>query len=250
MSLLVEGFAWIFDPVHWIGAAGDTSIATRIGEHFYYTGVALFFTVVIALPLGLLIGHTGKGRGIAIAASNSSRALPTLGLLAVLILGLGIGLLPVAIVLVILGIPPLLAGVYSGVESVDRQTVDAARAMGMTELQILTKVEIPLGFALIFGGFRSATLQVIATAVLAAYYSLGGLGRYLVDGLARNDYPRMVAGVILVIILALIVDGVLAIIQRLVVSSVSPGTTSASHTARGRSSLSAVDTRTLIKEGQ
>jgi osmoprotectant transport system permease protein len=250
MNLILQGLAWIFTPSHWVTSVGNVSITTRIGEHFYYTGVSLLVTVLIAVPIGLAIGHTGKGRGIAIVLSNASRALPTLGLLAVLILGVGIGLLPVAIVLVILGIPPLLAGVYSGLESVDRQTIDAARAMGMTELQILVKVEIPLGFELIFGGFRAATLQIIATVTLAAYYSLGGLGHYLVFGLAQNDYPQMVAGAILVIVLALAVDGILAVIQRFVVPGVSRGTTRQRRTARGGAIPPVAQSRTLIKEGQ
>ena len=247
MNLFIAGFAWIFDPTHWVGGS---SIAVRLGQHFQYTGVSLFFAALIAVPLGLFIGHTGKGRGVAIAASNVARALPTLGLLAVLILSLGIGLLPAAIVLVILGIPPLLAGVYAGIESVDPQTVDAARAMGMTELQILRKVEFPLGASLIFGGFRAATLQVIASAVVAAYFSLGGLGRFLVDGLAQNNYPEMVAGAILVIVVALAVDGILAVIQRFVVPTVSSGTRSTKRTARGGAIPPVAESRTLIKEGQ
>jgi len=247
MNLFEQGFAWLFDVAHWMG---PTSIPVRIGEHFEYTGISLFFAALIAVPLGFFIGHTGKGRGAAIAISNVSRALPTLGLLAALILLLGIGLLPAVIVLVILGIPPLLAGVYAGIESVDRQTVDAARAMGMTELQILFKVEIPLGAALIFVGIRAATLQIIATAVVAAYFSLGGLGRLLVDGLAQNDYPQLVAGAILVIAIALIVDGILALIQKLVVPRVSAGTRSTKRTARGGAIPPVAQSRTLIKEGQ
>ena len=247
MDLISQGFAWIFAPAQWVG---DGSIQVRLGEHLYYTGVSLAIAFVIAVPLGLYIGHTGKGRGVAIAASNISRALPTLGLLAALVLLLGIGLLPAVIVLVILGIPPLLAGVYAGIESVDPQTVDAARAMGMTELQILFKVEIPLGAALVIGGFRAATLQVIATTVVAAYFSLGGLGRFLVDGQSQNDYPKLVGGAILVIALALLVDGILALFQKLVVPRVSAGTRSTKRTARGGAIPPVAQSRTLIKEGQ
>jgi len=247
VDLISQGFAWIFAPAQWVG---DGSIQVRLGEHLYYTGVSLAIAFVIAVPLGLYIGHTGKGRGVAIAASNISRALPTLGLLAALVLLLGIGLLPAVIVLVILGIPPLLAGVYAGIESVDPQTVDAARAMGMTELQILFKVEIPLGAALVIGGFRAATLQIIATTVVAAYFSLGGLGRFLVDGQSQNDYPKLVGGAILVIALALLVDGILALFQKLVVPRVSAGTRSTKRTARGGTIPPVAQSRTLIKEGQ
>lgn len=247
MELIIQGFGWIFTPSHW---RGPGSIGVLIGQHLEYTAIILAIVVVIAVPLGLYIGHTGKGRGVAIVVSNISRALPTLGLLAVLVLVLGVGLLPAVIVLVILGIPPLLAGVYAGIESVDPQTVDAARAMGMTELQILFKVEIPLGAALIFGGFRAATLQIIATTVVAAYFSLGGLGRLLIDGQAQNDYPKLVGGAILVIALALVVDGVLALLQKLVVPRVSAGTRNTRRTARGGVIPPVAQSRTLIKEGQ
>lgn len=250
MNVLLQGFQWIFTGSHWQTTQGVPPILFRIGEQFGYTAVSLLVTVLIAVPLGLYVGHTGRGRGSAIFISNASRALPTLGIYAALIMALGIGIVPLAVVLVILGIPPLLAGVYSGLEAVDRQTIDAARAQGMTELQILGKVEVPLGFKLIFGGFRAATLQIFATATLAAYFSLGGLGRYLVDGLAQNDIPQLVAGAILVIVLALIIDGILAIIQKLVVPGVSRGTSSTKRTARGGAVPPLVPSRTLITEGQ
>jgi len=251
MDLILQGFAWIYDPAHWSTAGNAVPIGARIVQHLYYTGISLFFTVIIAVPLGFFIGHTGKGRAAAIVVSNISRALPTLGLYAALLLALGFGLVPITIVLVILGIPPLLAGVYAGIESVDPQTVDSARAMGMTELQILGKVEIPLGMKLIFGGFRSASLQIIATVTIAGYFGFGGgLGAYLTNGLAQNDYPQMVAGAILVIALALIVDGILAVIQRFVVPTVSSGTRSTKRTARGGAIPPVAQSRTLIKEGQ
>ncbi|HEY0260950.1 MAG TPA: ABC transporter permease subunit [Lacisediminihabitans sp.] len=248
MNLILQGLQWIFDPAHWSTGGGTVPIGARIGEHLYYTGVSLLVTVLIAVPLGLVIGHTGRGRGVAIVVSNAARALPTLGLYAALLLALGFGLAPIAIVLVILGIPPLLAGVYAGIESVDPQTVDAARAMGMTESQILFTVEIPLGLALILGGFRSAALQLIATVTIAGYFGFGGgLGHYLTFGLSQNDYPQMVAGAILVIALALAVDGILAVIQRFAVPRVSRGTTG---TARRGAIPSPAQTRALIKEGQ
>ncbi|MGZ8719396.1 MAG: ABC transporter permease [Aeromicrobium sp.] len=149
--------------------------------------------------------------------TGAMRALPTLGVLTLMVLYLGIGLIPAIVSLVLLAIPPLLAGAYSGLESVDRRTIDAARAMGMTEWQILVKVEVPLAMSLIVGGFRSATLQVVATATVAAYIGLGGLGRYLIDGLDLSDYPKMLAGSILVIGLALFLDGVFALLQKIAV---------------------------------
>jgi len=144
------------------------------------------------------------------------------------------GYLPAIIVFALLAIPPLLAGAYSGVESVDRQTVDAARAVGMTEWQVLTKVEVPLGMPLVFGGLRSAILQIIATVTVGSLFGLTSLGTFLTNGLAQNDFVQLLAGAILVAALALILDGLLALVQRFVVPrGVSRGTTKKRNTARG-----------------
>ncbi len=251
MNVIISGFAWIFTGSHWAVVNGQAGIGAQIGTHLYITVIALAFTVIIAVPLGLFIGHTGRGRTVAIAASNISRALPTLGLLSALILLLGIGLLPTTIVLVILGIPPLLAGVYAGLESVDRQTIDAARAVGMTELQILFTVEIPLAAALILGGLRAATLQIIATVAVASVFSGGGLGYFVIAGASTADYAEMMGGAILITALALIVDGLYAIVQRFVVPrGVSRGSTGRKHTVRGGGIPVVSTTRTLITEGQ
>jgi osmoprotectant transport system permease protein len=189
----------------------------RIGETLYYSAISLLVALIIAVPIGLLIGHTGRGRSAAILTGNVARALPTLGLLSILILLLGIGLVPPVIVFVLLAIPPLLAGAYSGVESVDRQVIDAARAVGMTELQILFRVEIPLSAALLIGGLRAASLQVIATVIVASYFSLDSLGSYIISGLSSADYVQMIAGSLLVTALALVIDGLLALVQRFVI---------------------------------
>jgi len=189
-----------------------------IGElllsHLALAGVSLLVAMVIAIPLGLAIGHTGRGRTLAIPFSNATRALPTLGLLAILILLLGIGVIGPIIVLVILGIPPLLAGAYAGLEAVDRQTIDAARAIGMTEFQILLKVEIPLAAGLLMGGIRASALQIVATVAIASTFSLDSLGSLIITGVQTANYVQMVAGSILVIALALVTDGVFAIAQR------------------------------------
>ncbi len=232
MNLLAQGFAWIFSASHWVSTAGMPSIAVRLAEHLDYTVVAVLAAAVLAIPVGFLIGHTGRGRTAAIAIAGAARALPTLGLLSLFILLLGIGFLSPIIVLAILAIPPLLAGAYAGLESVDRGTVDAARAVGMTEWQILLRVEIPLSLPLLLGGIRAGVLQVIATATVAAYFAGGGLGRYVFGGLQSGDYPQMVAGSILVTILALVVDGLLALVQRL---SASPGASEADARGAGRS---------------
>ena len=214
MNLFGDAFAWIFDPAHW---AGGPDVSGHVLEHLGVSGVCVLIAVAIALPIGIAIGHTGKGRGAAILISNVARALPTLGLLSILILLTGIGVLPIVIVLVILAIPPMLAGAYAGVESVDRQTIDAARALGMTEWQIIARVEIPLALPLLLGGLRATALQVIATLGIASAFAFGGLGIYLINGLATRDFVQLLAGAILITALALVVDGVLAVAQRFVV---------------------------------
>jgi osmoprotectant transport system permease protein len=214
MSVFSDTAEWLTDSAHW---SGDDSIPLRVVQHLGYTGETVAIAAVIAVPLGLWIGHTGRFRGVAVSVTGAMRALPTLGVLTLVVLYLGIGLTPAIISLVLLAIPPLLAGAYAGLESVDRRTIDAARAIGMNEWQILVKVEIPLALPLIVGGFRSATLQVVATATVAAYIGLGGLGRYLIDGLDLSDYPKMLSGSILVIGLALFLDGVFALLQKIAV---------------------------------
>jgi len=207
-----ETAAWLTDHAHWIGSEG---VPHRLVEHLAYSALTVALAALVAVPVGLWIGHTGRWQRFAIATSGALRAMPTLGLLTWFVLLIGVGLAAPILALVILAIPPLLAGTYAGLESVDRPTVDAARAMGFTEWQVLFKVEIPLALPLLVGGFRSAALQVIATATVAAYVGLGGLGRYLIDGQAYRDYPQMVSGSVLVIALALIADGVFVGAQRL-----------------------------------
>lgn len=206
-----EAFTWLADGSHWQGSDGVTH---RLVEHVAYTGLAVGISAAVAIPLGLWIGHTGRLRLIAVAVTGALRALPTLGVLTLVVLWRGIGLTPAIVSLVVLAIPPLLAGAYAGLESVDRATIDAARAIGMTEWQILGRVEIPLALDLIVGGIRSAVLQVVATATIAAYIGLGGLGRFLIDGIAVRDYPQMLAGSITVVVLALLLDGLLVLVQR------------------------------------
>jgi len=214
MNSWSSAFLWLADPVNWAGPGG---IPTRVGEHLLYTLVTLLIGVIIAVPAGLAIGHTGRGRGIAVQASGVLRALPTLGLLLLLALWLGIGFTPPLIVMVALALPPLLAGAYAGMDAVDRQTIDAARSIGMTGWQVLFQVELPLALPLVIGGIRSGCLQVIATWTVAAYLPLGGLGRYIYDGLAVQNYAEMLGASVLVIVLALLADGLFALVQRLVV---------------------------------
>lgn len=207
-----EALSWLASASQWHGQDG---VPNRFTEHLGYTALTVVIAIVLAVPLGLWIGHTGRLRGLAIVLTGSLRALPTLGLLTLVVIWRGIGLTPPITALVVLAIPPLLAGAYAGVEAVDRRTVDAARGMGMTEWQVLTQVEVPLGLPLLLGGLRSAVLQVVATATVAAYVGLGGLGRYIIDGIAVQDYPQTLAGSLLVVVLALALDGAFALLQRL-----------------------------------
>lgn len=208
MNLFSEAFSYIFDSGNW---AGPTGIGARIIEHIWYSLLAVVISAAIAIPIGLLIGHLRRGEALVVGLVNALRSLPTLGILVFLVLVIGLGLVPPVIALVLLGIPPLLAGTYSGIANVDADVVDAARAMGMTELQVLFRVEIPNALPLMIGGLRNTTLQIIATATVAAYVNLGGLGRYIFDGLALYDYGRVLVGAILVALLTLIVDGLLAL---------------------------------------
>lgn len=214
MNLVIDAFRWIFVPAHLVGPDG---LLVRTGEHVMYTLLTLLIAAAVALPVGLLVGHTGRGRSVAVGVTGALRALPTLGLVLLIALWLGAGFTPPLIVLVVLAIPPVLAGAYSGVGAVNRETVDAARAVGMTGWQVMAKVEIPLAMPLIVGGLRSACLQVIATWTVAAYLPVGGLGRPLIDGLSVQNYSEMLGGSIVVIALALVADGVFAIGQRIVV---------------------------------
>lgn len=251
MNLIFQAFGWIFDPAHWVTTNSFNSIPDSFLSTLELAGLSLLVTVIIALPLGLAIGHTGRGRFVAILFSNIARALPTLGILAALILALGVGILPAVIVLVVLGIPPLLAGAYSGLESVDRQTIDAARAIGMSEWQVLFKVEIPLGAALLLGGFRATTLQIIATVIVASTFGQNSLGSYIVNGVSSADYVQMTAGAILVIVLCLVVDGLLALVQRFVVPRESSRGSSKKRntTARGEALGLGVSPGRPLKEG-
>ncbi|HVV24141.1 MAG TPA: ABC transporter permease [Pseudonocardiaceae bacterium] len=208
-------WAWLTDPANW---QGTTGIPQRILEHLGYTGLSVLLALVISLPIGAVIGHTGRGGVGVVGFANGLRALPSLGVLTIVVLVWGLGLAPPIIALTILAIPPALAGTYAGIRAVDPAVVDAARGVGMREWEVLLKVEVPNAMPLIFGGVRNATLQVVATATIAAYVALGGLGRFVIDGLAQLNYSEMLGGALLVAVLAIVLDLVLVGVQRLVVS--------------------------------
>lgn len=217
MSVLTDVAAFLAARSNWQPENPD-GITARLLEHLQYTGIALAIATAIAIPVGLFIGHTGRFAFVAINAGNAGRALPTLGLLSLVVILVGIGLVPVIVALVVLAIPPLLTSTYAGLQSVDRAIVDAARGQGMRERQVLLRTEVPIALPILMSGIRNATLQVVATATVAAYVALGGFGRFLVDGLAVREYAQVVAGAILVATLAIVLDLLLAGVQRLVVS--------------------------------
>lgn len=217
---------YLFDPAHWSGADG---IPMLIAEHLLYSIIALIISAAIAIPLGIYIGVTGKGVFMIAGLANALRALPSIGLLILLVLLISpvfannmAYVIPSLIVLVLLAVPPILTNTYAGVNNVDPSAVDAARGMGFRTKKILTDVQIPCALPLMLSGVRSALLQIISTATIAAYISLGGLGRLLIDGKAQNDFSQMLAGAILVAVMALFFDQLLGFMERRIVS---PGLT-------------------------
>jgi osmoprotectant transport system permease protein len=223
MDLLTTVVAWFADPAHWSGANG---VPFRLAQHVGISLLSVLIAGVVALPLGLYIGHTGRGQALAINLANVGRAIPSLAAIALVVpfsqmVGASFGgglewfnVYPTIVAMVVLAIPPILVNAYAGVAEVDRDLVESARGMGMTERQILGRVEIPLAVPVIVGGVRSAAVQVIATATLGAVYGLGALGGFIVEGVAQRDDGRLFAGVVLVALLALVAEAGLALLQR------------------------------------
>ncbi|MGS2640689.1 ABC transporter permease subunit [Streptosporangium sp. LJ11] len=213
MNWLIDFFG---DPANWSGPDG---IPNRLLEHLEFAGLSLLLAMLIALPLGLLIGHTGRGAMLVILTANAARALPTLGLLVLIVLFMGVGtILPVLIPLVALAVPPILVNTYEGVRGVDPDLRDAAYGMGLRGGQVLGRVLVPVALPLILLGLRLAAIQVVATATVAAYVGLGGLGRFIIDGLATKNFPSTIGGAVLVALLALLVQLGFTLVQRVTVS--------------------------------
>ena len=194
-----------------------SGVVARLVEHLQYTAGGVLLACLLGLPLGLLLGHLGRGGTLAINLSNVGRAIPTLGVVVLFAVSpLGTSLLSLSIALGLFALPPVLTNAYVGMREVDREAVEAARGMGMSPGQLFRRVELPLAFPLVAAGVRSAVLQVLATAVLAAAVGGGGLGRFLIDGLGSQDVPQIQAGALLVAGVALVVELLLALAQRLV----------------------------------
>jgi osmoprotectant transport system permease protein len=224
MNFIADAAAWLADPANWSGAAG---IPTRLLEHLAVSMTALALAVTIALPVGLLVGHTKRGAAAVVNLANLGRALPTLALITIVLPvtaaidpQLGFKVYPTVIALVVLGIPPILVNTYVGIAGVDAELVESGRAMGLREDQVLRQVEIPVALPVIAGGIRASATQIVATATLGAIFGGVGLGRYLVEGIAQNDNGKIFGSVTLVAILCLTTEVVFALIQR---RATSPG---------------------------
>lgn len=217
---------WFTDPANWTGPNG---IPTRTWQHVVISVAAMVIALLVALPIGLLLGHARRGTLVATNIGNVGRAVPTLGVLIILasISAIGVGDVAAILALALFAIPPLLTNTFAGIAGVDDEVRDAARGMGMGGTAVLWRVELPLAVPLLAAGVRTATVQVVATASLAAVVGSGGLGRYVVDGFALQDSTLIVAGAILTAAISLAAEGVMAVVQRVVTP---PGIRSASLT--------------------
>ncbi|OON73045.1 ABC transporter permease [Streptomyces tsukubensis] len=203
--------SWLVSGEQWSGTDG---IGHRLLEHLQYSLLATLIAAVIALPVGLLIGHTGKGAFLAINLASFGRALPTVGLVVLVFLAAGLSMTPVYVALVALAVPAIVTNTYAGMTAVDPEVRDAARGQGMRGHQVLFRVELPLAMPLVMTGLRLALIQVVSTATIAAYVSFGGLGRYVFDGLAQRDLVQVLGGAVLVAVVAIVLDLALSGLQR------------------------------------
>jgi len=214
VSFLSFAWNWLKAPAQWHGS-GDIPI--RLLQHLGYSGLSLVVAALIALPAGIWIGHTGRGGVVVVNIANAWRAIPTLGLLVLMVVLIGFSVLAWLVPLVVLAIPPILVNAYEGVAGVDPGLRDSARGMGMTGWQSLRKVELPVALPLIMLGLRTGAIFVVSTATIAAEIGLGGLGRYIIDGLSQSNYAEVAGGAVLVVLLALLVQVIFVILRFLVV---------------------------------
>jgi len=201
----------------WSNWTGSTGVLHRLEQHIVLTVVAVVIAGVIALPLGLSLGHVGRGGTLAINITNVGRAVPTFAVLTLLTLSpIGVGNRATVIALVLFALPPLVTNSYVGIREVDGEVRDAAQGMGMSGMQVFRRVELPLAMPLVMAGVRIATVQVVATATIAALVGAGGLGRLVTDGLSSQNQGELLTGAVVVAVLALVVEAGLALLQRVV----------------------------------
>jgi osmoprotectant transport system permease protein len=218
METISQIFDFLTDPANYEGPMG---IPTRFYEHFLMSFQSLALGTLIALPVGLYIGHRRRFEFLAISVGNLGRALPSFGIVALVYvfaydLPGDIGFWPTFIALTLLAIPPIMLNTFVGIKEVDRDTIEAARGMGMTEREILQRIEIPLAAPLILGGIRTAAVQVVATATLGAFTGWGGLGAYIRDGFAVRNFGIVGAGAVMVALFAMTTELLFAGVQRVV----------------------------------
>jgi len=214
MPFLVSVWQWFADPSHWSGPEG---IPQRLLEHVQLSAESVAVGAVIALPIGIALGHYGRFGNLAINISNVGRAIPSFGLLVIAFQAWGLGDLPIIVALAALAIPPMVTNSYVALSEVDPDVKDAARGMGYRELTQLLRVELPLAVPLVMAGIRTSAVQVVATATLAAIIAGGGFGRFVIDGIAQQNYQMMFAGALLVALLAIATELSLSGLERLLV---------------------------------
>jgi osmoprotectant transport system permease protein len=243
VNIFTQAFNWLTDPANWTwsssGSATSGEIPHRLAQHALYSGLAVALACLVAIPLGLAIGHTRRGEFFAVSVANLGRAIPSFAILSIVFQlmltypatqSIAFGPGPVVVAMFLLALPPILTNTYVGVQQVDPDTVEAARGMGLTGGQVLRRLELPLATPLIITGVRTAAVQVIATATLAAVIAGGGLGRLIIDGLAVQDAGEYVGGAILVALLAIVVEVLFSGIARLS----TPRTTSSARPRNGK----------------
>lgn len=217
MNIVQSAWVYLNDPLNWTNQGG---ILDRLGEHLTISAAAVAIGCVVAWPLGVWLGHSGRGGGFVVLISDLTLAIPTIALLTILPLtALGFGKPPIIVALAVFAIPPLLANAYTGIRQVDPETRDAAKGMGLSGLQVLRRVELPLSVPYLAAGFRTAAVQVVATTALASYVNGGGLGQIIASGFGLGIAAaggQILAGGVLVAALALAVEGILALVERLI----------------------------------
>jgi osmoprotectant transport system permease protein len=226
MEFFGEVVAWFGGERQWVGA---DSIPVRLGEHLVLSAIPFVVAALIGLPIAAWVGHTGRGGGFAINVTNIGRAIPSLAIMALaamllnrFLVDIGLrreaGEITTMVAMAALAIPPIVTNTYVGISEVERDLVEAARGMGMSGFQILRRVELPLALPVTLAGMRTAAVQVVATATLGAVFGTGGLGRYIIDGIAQRNSPEVFAGALIVATLSILTELAFAFIQRRLVS--------------------------------
>jgi osmoprotectant transport system permease protein len=210
VSFLADVVRWFLTPAHWQGTAG---VPNRLLEHVQMSLAATATAAIIALPIGLALGHFGRGGALAINVSNVGRALPSFAILVLAVQAIGIGAIPAYVALVALAVPPMVTNAFVGMRDVDPELRDAARGLGMRDLQVLARVELPNAIPVVMAGIRTSGVQVVATATLAALVGWGGLGRFIIDGLSQRDFVQVFAGALLVAALSAVAELALGTLQ-------------------------------------